>query len=144
MEHENGRGLKILTSKQMLQRLQIALAQVKAGNTSETLLNEICQIIYYLYQTKEITKKVCNNIMESMVIKQNYQNSDTIFMNSANSKTSELHRLLLNLSGEINLKESDKYVALSDLSIHYAWKNIKKSKKINLKYVLRHGIKSFN
>ena len=72
MEHENGRGLKILTSKQMLQRLQIALAQVKAGNTSETLLNEICQIIYYLYQTKEITKKVCNNIMESMVIKQNY------------------------------------------------------------------------
>ena len=71
MEHENGRELKILTSKQMLQRLQIALAHVKAGNTSETLLNEICQIIYYLYQTKEITKKVCNNIMESMVIKQN-------------------------------------------------------------------------
>ena len=49
MEHKNGRGLKILTSKQMLKRLQIALAQVKAGNTSETLLNEICQIIYYLY-----------------------------------------------------------------------------------------------
>ena len=71
MEHENGRELKILTSKQMLQRLQIALAHVKAGNTSETLLNEICQIIYYLYQTKEITKKVCNNIMKSMVIKQN-------------------------------------------------------------------------
>ena len=41
-------------------------------------------------------------------------------MNSANSKTSELHRLLLNLSDEINLKKSDKYVALSDLSIHYA------------------------
>ena len=72
MEHKNGRGLKILTSKQMLQRLQIALAQVKAGNTSETLLNEICQIICYLYQTKEITEKVCNNIMESMVIKQNW------------------------------------------------------------------------
>ena len=54
-------------------------------------------------------------------------------MNSANSKTSELHRLLLNLSDEINLKKSDKYVALSDLSIHYAWKNIKKSNKNKLK-----------
>ena len=54
-------------------------------------------------------------------------------MNSANSKTSELHRLLLNLSDEINLKKSDKYVALSDLSIYYAWKNIKKSNKNKFK-----------
>ena len=45
----SGKRLKILTSKQMLQRLQIALAQVKAGNNSDTLLNEIRQIIYYLY-----------------------------------------------------------------------------------------------
>ena len=44
-----GTGLKILTSKQMLQRLPIALAQVKAGNNSENLLNEIRQIIYSLY-----------------------------------------------------------------------------------------------
>ena len=44
-----GIGLKILTSKQMLQRLPIALAQVKAGNNSENLLNEIRQIIYSLY-----------------------------------------------------------------------------------------------
>ena len=49
--------LKILTPKQMLQRLPIALVQVKAGNTSENLLNEIRQTIYSLYQTKEITKK---------------------------------------------------------------------------------------
>ena len=41
----------------MLQRLPIALAQVKALNTSENLLNEIKQIIYYLYRAKEITKK---------------------------------------------------------------------------------------
>ena len=47
--------LKILTPKQMLQRLPIALAQVKAGNNSENLLNEIRQIIYSLYQAKEIT-----------------------------------------------------------------------------------------
>ena len=50
----------------MLQRLSMALAQVKAGNTSEKLLNEIRQIIYCLYQVKEISKKVYNNIMNSI------------------------------------------------------------------------------
>ena len=54
--------LKTLTPKQMLQRLPIVLAQVKPGNTSENLLNEIIQIIYSLYRAKEITKKVYNNI----------------------------------------------------------------------------------
>ena len=58
-----GTGLKILTPKQMLQRLPIALAQVKAGNNSENLLNEIRQIIYSLYQSKEITRKVYNNLI---------------------------------------------------------------------------------
>ena len=61
-----GTWLKILTSKQMLQRLPIALAQVKAGNNSESLLNEIRQIVYSLYQSKEITKKVYNNIIKSI------------------------------------------------------------------------------
>ena len=60
-----GEGLKILTPKQMLQRLPIALAQVKAGNTSENILNEIKQIIYSLYGEKKVTKKVCDNIMNS-------------------------------------------------------------------------------
>ena len=59
-------GLKILTSKQMLQRLPIALAQVKAGNNLENLLNEIRQIIYSLYQPKEITKKLYNNLIKSL------------------------------------------------------------------------------
>ena len=63
-----GEGIIILTAKQMLQRLPIALAQVKAGNNSENLLNEIRQIIYYLYQSKEITKKVYNNIIKSIQI----------------------------------------------------------------------------
>ena len=58
--------LKILTPKQMLQRLPISLAQVKAGNNSENLLNEIMQIVYSLYQTKEITKKVYDNIVKSL------------------------------------------------------------------------------
>ena len=58
---------------------------------------------------------------------------DTIFMNSKNIKTSDLHRLLINLLDKINLKRSDKYVALSNLSIYYAWQNIKKS-YINRKF----------
>ena len=59
-----GTGLKTLTSKQMLQRLSLALAQVKAGNNSESLLDEIRQIVYSLYQSKEITKKVYNNVIK--------------------------------------------------------------------------------
>ena len=61
-----GTGLKILTPKQMLQRLPIALAQIKAGNNSENLLNEIRQIAYSLYQSKEITKKIYNHIIKSI------------------------------------------------------------------------------
>ena len=54
----------MLTPNQMLKRLPIALAQVKAGNNSESLLNEIRQIVYSLYRSKEITKKVCDNIIQ--------------------------------------------------------------------------------
>ena len=50
----------------MIQRLPIALAQVKAGNNSENLLNKIRKIVYSLYQSKEITKKVYNNLMKSL------------------------------------------------------------------------------
>ena len=65
-KQQKERGIKVLTPRQMFQRLPISLAQVKAGNTSENLLNEIRQIICYLYQEKEITKKVYNNIMNSV------------------------------------------------------------------------------
>ena len=54
--------------KQMLQILPVALAQIKAGNNSETLLNEIRQILYSLYQSKEITKNVYNNIIKSIKV----------------------------------------------------------------------------
>ena len=63
-----GTGPKILTPKQMLQRLPIALAQVKPGNNSENLLNEIKQIVYSLYESEEITKQVYNNIIKSIQI----------------------------------------------------------------------------
>ena len=59
----HGEGLKILTPKQMLQRFPIALAQIKAGNISENLLNETKQMIYSLYRAKEITKRVYSNMM---------------------------------------------------------------------------------
>ena len=52
----------------MLQRLPIALAQIKAGNTSERFLNEIRQIVYSLHQAKEIPKKVYNNIIKSIKV----------------------------------------------------------------------------
>ena len=55
---KQGTGLIILTPKQMLQRLPIALAQIKADNNPKSLLNEIRQIVYSLYQSKEITRKV--------------------------------------------------------------------------------------
>ena len=65
---QEGEGLKILTPNQMLKRLPIALAQVKAANNSESLLNEIRQIVYSLYQSKEISKKVYNNIINSIKV----------------------------------------------------------------------------
>ena len=67
-ESQKGEGFKILTPNQMLKRLPIALAQVKAGNNSERLLNEIRQVVYSLYRSKEITKKVYNNIINSIKV----------------------------------------------------------------------------
>ena len=65
-EEQGETGRKILTPKQILQRLPIALAQVKASNNSKSLLNEIKQTVYSLYQSKQITKKVYNHIVESI------------------------------------------------------------------------------
>ena len=54
-----------------------------------------------------------------------------MFMNSENSKTPDSHRLLLNLFDKVDLRRKEKYVALTNLSIYYTWKNIKKSYKNN-------------
>ena len=61
-----GRWLEILTRKKMLQKLPIALALVRAGKNSENVLNETRQIVYSLYQSKEIIKRVYNNIIKSI------------------------------------------------------------------------------
>ena len=108
--------------------MPIVLAQVKSGNTYGNLLNEIRHIVHSLYRAKEVSKKVYNNVMNSMKL---YNKMDTIVMNSENSKTSDPQRLLLNLTDKTNLKRSDKHVALSNLSIYYTWKNKEKSYKNN-------------
>ena len=63
-----GQGLKLITPKQVLQRLPIILAQVKAGNTSENLVNKVRQIMCSLYWAKQITKKLYDNIMNSVKV----------------------------------------------------------------------------
>ena len=63
-----GTRLKILTPRQMLQKSPTALAQIKAGNNSGSLLNEIRQIVYSFYQSKEINKEVYNNIIKSIKV----------------------------------------------------------------------------
>ena len=62
----SGSGLKILTNKQMLNRLPILLAQILAGNNSNKLKNEIRQILYSLYRSKVLTKTVYNNLIKSI------------------------------------------------------------------------------
>ena len=54
---------------------------------------------------------------------------ETIFMNTKNSKTIEPHKVVVNLSQILNLRSSDKHIALQNLSIHYSWKNIRKQYK---------------
>ena len=63
---KKGEGLKILTNKQMLNRLPILLAQIKAGNNSIKLKNELRQILYSLYRSKVLTKTVYNNLIKSV------------------------------------------------------------------------------
>ena len=70
---------------------------------------------------------------------------ETIYVNSKNSKTSDSHRLLFNLSDKTDLKQSNKYVSLSNLSIYYTWKNKKSlTKTITLKYLVQLGMKNLN
>ena len=61
---KKGEGLKILTNKQMLNRLPVLLAQIQAGNNSKNLKNELRQILYSLYRSKALTKTVYNNLIK--------------------------------------------------------------------------------
>ena len=83
--NQQGQGLKILTPNQMLSRLPISLAQLKAGNNSENFKSEIRQPLYSLYRSKKLTKSIY------------FLNMETIFMNTENSKTSESNKLFTSL-----------------------------------------------
>ena len=61
-QDQSGKGLKILTPNQMLSRLPITLAQLKAGNNSEKLKNEIRQLLYSLYRSKKLTKQLYKSL----------------------------------------------------------------------------------
>ena len=62
-KQQQGQGLKILTPNQMLSRLPISLAQLKAGNSSEKLKNEIRQLLYSLYRSKKLTKNIYKSLI---------------------------------------------------------------------------------
>ena len=62
-QNQQGKGLKILTPNQMLRRFPMTLAQLKAGNNSNKLKNEIRQLLYSLYRSKNMTKQVYNNLI---------------------------------------------------------------------------------
>ena len=64
LEQQKGEGLKILTPNQMLSRLPITLAQLKAGNNSEKLKNEIRQLLYSLYRSKKLTKQLYKSLVD--------------------------------------------------------------------------------
>ena len=64
--NQQGQGVKILTPDQMLSRLPITLAQLKAENDSQKLINEIRQLLYFLYRSKKLTKAIYNHIINAI------------------------------------------------------------------------------
>ena len=86
----------------MISRLTISLAQLKAENNSEKLKNEIRKLFYSLYKSKKHRKSVYKSFIDII------QNKEKVFMNSANSKTSESHRFRLDLTDKLNLKDPKK------------------------------------
>ena len=85
-------------------------------------------MVYSLYQSKGITKKVYNNIIKSIQqIFMQYIKMETIFMNSESSKPSKPHVLILKLTSKLDLRIGENVIALSNLSIYYTWRNIKSS-----------------
>ena len=127
LKEQEETGIKILTPKQMFLRLLIALAQVKAGNNSESLLNEIRQIsLFFVSITKESLKNIQGHNQIRTIKLHSIIKMDTIFMNPNNIQTSKLHVLILKFTDKIDLRRGENKIALSNLSIYYTWKNIKK------------------
>ena len=117
----------------MLQRLPIALAQVKTWKTSKNQSNEICQIIQSLYQAKEVTEKVYNNKIS--LIRFQYKN----WILGLWILKKVMPPNLIDLTDKRCLKRSDIYVVLSNLSTYYTGKRWK-YKSINLNICLKDHI----
>ena len=66
MRNQQGKGLKIPSPDQMLSRLPIILAQLKAGNNSQKLINEIRKLLYSLYCSKKLTKTIYNHLINAI------------------------------------------------------------------------------
>ena len=118
---QKGQGLKILTPQQMLSRLPISLAQLKAGNNSEKLENDSYCISCIDKKTKQNNLKVFDEC---------YVKMETIFMNTLNSKTNEYNKFIYQFTDKLNKniltkKNLNKNMVLANLSIYYTWKNIK-------------------
>ena len=122
---KKGEGLKILTNKQMLNRLPVLLTQIQAGNNSKSLKNEVRRILYSLYRSKVLTKTVYNNLIKSIHAYTIFIKMETFFMNTKNSKTNEPNRFKYDLIDKLDLKNPNKNMALGNLSIYYTWKNVK-------------------
>ena len=101
-KNQQGQGLKILTPNQMLSRLQISLAQLKVGNNSVKLQNEIRQLLYFC--TDQKTYKATQQKFDW-----HYLKMETIFIKGENSETSEPHRIKLDLTDKLDLKGPKKH-----------------------------------
>ena len=111
----------------MLSRLPISLAQLKAGNNSESLKTKLDNYCILYTDQKNLES---NSIKVWLVF---FLNIETIFMKNKNSKTSESCRFRLDLTDNPDLKDPKKNMSLANLSIYYTWKNIK-SEYSNNKY----------
>ena len=112
-EPEIGKGLEIMTPKQMITRLPILLAQKQAGNNSQKLNNEIRQIIYSLYRSKNLSKTIYNHFYNH----QQYIKMSNIFMSTENSKTSDF-RLYFTDKVDLRIKiKTNSFIRLTN-SLH--------------------------
>ena len=91
------------------------LVQLKAGNNSEKLKNEIRKLLYSLHRSKKLTRTIYNKLINT-IKKQKH---------SENSKTNEPHRFRLTLADKLNLKDPNENMILAHLSTYYTWKTIK-------------------
>ena len=110
-QNQEGQGLKILTPQQMLSRLLISLAQLEAGNNSEKVKNEIRQLLYSLYCSKNYPKQY-------IIVCSIYLKMEAKCMNTENSKTNESNKFMYQFTDKLSLKNPNKNMPLANLSIY--------------------------